>query len=155
MICGAGEAPTAVLPFGGALWVASWGDHRIERYQLVPRGSSYGAQRDIVVQGDDDFRPTGMAIAPDGSLYFGDWVLKDYPVHTRGRIWRLSVPKEVTTKAFEKVAAKTYEDVLLNFEASERLLNSGDPFERTLGAARRSRSKDVTTGYGDQMRRAR
>src|SRR4051794_1137358 len=155
MVCGVGEAPTALVAHGGALWVTSWGDHRIERYELVPRGASYGTTREIVVQGDTDFRPTGMAVAPDGSLYFGDWVLKDYPVHRRGRIWRLSVPKEVTTKAFEKVAAKTYEDVLLNFEASERLLNSGDPFERTLGAARRSRSKDVTTGYGDQMRSAR
>ena len=93
MICGVGEAPTTVLPFGGALWVASWGDHRIERYRLVPRGISYGAQRDVIVQGGADFRPTGMAIAPDGSLYIGDWVLKDYPVHGRGRIWRLAAPK--------------------------------------------------------------
>jgi hypothetical protein len=46
------------------------------------------------VQGDADFRPTGMAVAPDGSLYFGDWVLKDYPVHGHGRIWRLVVPAD-------------------------------------------------------------
>ena len=31
-------------PHGGWLWVTSWGDHRIERYRLVPRGASYGAE---------------------------------------------------------------------------------------------------------------
>lgn len=155
MICGVGEAPTAVLPYGGALWVASWGDHRIERYRLIPRGTSYSAHRDVIVQGGADFRPTGMAVAPDGVLYFGDWVLKDYPVHGRGRIWRLIVPKEEAAAPFAKVTAKSYANIPLDFEASEKLLNSDDPFERTLGAAGRSRSKDVTIGQGDQTRTAR
>jgi putative membrane-bound dehydrogenase-like protein len=93
MVCGTGEAPTAIIDHAGSLWVTSWGDHRIERYQLVPRGASYGATREVVVQGDADFRPTGMAVAPDGSMYFADWVLRDYPVHGRGRIWRLVLPE--------------------------------------------------------------
>ena len=90
MVCGVGEGPTAIVPHAGGLWVTSWGDHRIERYELEPRGASYGAKRDVIVQGDADFRPTGMAVAPDGSLYFADWVLRDYPVHGKGRIWRLT-----------------------------------------------------------------
>ena len=94
MVCGTGEAPTAIVPHAGSLWVTSWGDHRIERYRLVPRGASYGAEREVVVQGDADFRPTGMAVAPDGSLYFGDWVLRDYPVHGKGRVWRLVLPDD-------------------------------------------------------------
>jgi putative membrane-bound dehydrogenase-like protein len=93
MVCGTGEAPTAIVDHAGSLWVTSWGDHRIERYKLVPRGASYTATREVIVQGDADFRPTGMAVAPDGSLYFGDWVLRDYPVHGRGRIWRLVLPE--------------------------------------------------------------
>ena len=155
MICGVGEAPTAVLPYGGALWVASWGDHRIERYRLIPRGSSYGALRDVIVQGGADFRPTGMAIAPDGSLYIGDWVLKDYPVHGRGRIWRLTIPKDEATAAFPKVSTKSYAEVPLDFESSEKLLNSDDPFEQALGVAGRSRSKDPTLGHSDPTRSAR
>jgi putative membrane-bound dehydrogenase-like protein len=94
MVCGTGEAPTAIVAHAGGLWVTSWGDHRIERYRLMTRGSSWCAELDVIVQGDADFRPTGMAAAPDGSIYFGDWVLRDYPVHRHGRIWRLSIPKD-------------------------------------------------------------
>jgi putative membrane-bound dehydrogenase-like protein len=94
MVCGVGEAPTAIVAHAGSLWVTSWGDHRVERYRLVPRGASFGAEREIVVQGNADFRPTGMAVAPDGSLYFGDWRRRDYEVHNTGRIWRLTVPQD-------------------------------------------------------------
>ncbi|MCA9234173.1 MAG: c-type cytochrome [Planctomycetales bacterium] len=92
MVCGTGEAPTAVVAHRGWLWVTSWGDHRIERYRLAPRGSSFGAEREVVVQGDAEFRPTGMAVAPDGSLCFADWVDRSYPVHGKGRLWRLILP---------------------------------------------------------------
>ena len=74
MVCGVGEAPTAIVAHAGRLWVTSWGDHRVEAYRLVPRGASFTAEREVVVQGDTDFRPTGLAVAPDGSLYFGDWI---------------------------------------------------------------------------------
>lgn len=96
MICGTGEAPTAVVFHRGYLWVTSWGDHRIERYQLTPNESgTYNAELEVVVQGDSDFRPTGMALAPGGSLYFADWVDRSYPVHGKGRLWRLQLPKDM------------------------------------------------------------
>jgi putative membrane-bound dehydrogenase-like protein len=92
MICGTGEAPTAVVQHRGYLWVTSWGDHTIERYELaLGDDDMYRARKTIVVQGDADFRPTGMTVAPDGSLYFSDWVDRSYPVHGKGRIWRLDV----------------------------------------------------------------
>jgi hypothetical protein len=103
MVCGVGEAPTAIVSHAGYLWVTSWGDHRIERYRLMPRGASYGAAREVIVQGDTNFRPTGMAVAPDGSIYFGDWVLRDYPVHGRGRIWRLALPADEVNTSFPAI----------------------------------------------------
>jgi putative membrane-bound dehydrogenase-like protein len=103
MICGTGEAPTAVIFHRGYLWVTSWGDYRIERYRLMPQqDGTYTAERTIVVQGDADFRPTGMAVAPDGSLWFGDWVDRSYPVHGKGRIWRLELPDDMQTD-FDKI----------------------------------------------------
>ena len=93
MVCGTGEAPTAVVFHRGYLWVTSWGDHRIERYQLSAQADGQlTATLTVVVQGEADFRPTGMAIAPDGSLYFADWVDRSYPVHGKGRIWKLTLP---------------------------------------------------------------
>jgi putative heme-binding domain-containing protein len=90
MVTGTGEAPCELIVYQGRLITGSWGDFRVERYELVPVGASFQARRDIVVQGNDQFRPVAFAEAPDGSLYFTDWVDKSYPVHGKGRIWRLS-----------------------------------------------------------------
>jgi putative membrane-bound dehydrogenase-like protein len=128
MVCGTGEAPTALVPHAGSLWVTSWGDHRIERYRLVPRGASFTAERTIVVQGDADFRPTGMAVAADGSLYFGDWVRRDYEVHRQGRIWQLVPPRgEVAAHDPPPHAEPSEPDDDLEIDA---LLGSKDPFAR-------------------------
>ena len=54
-----------------------------------------------VVVGGDDFRPVGIAAAPDGSLYISDWVDKDYSVHGKGRIWRLRMPLGSTSQPAE------------------------------------------------------
>ncbi len=129
MVCGTGEAPTAIIDHAGSLWVTSWGDHRIERYRLIPRGASYGATREVVIQGDADFRPTGMAVAPDGSLYFGDWVMRDYPVHGRGHIWRMVLPgDEVNEKFPERSEAEI--DAVTDTGDATVAAESDDPFVR-------------------------
>lgn len=98
MVAGTGEAPSGLLvyegtnlpaDYRGTLLGTSWGDHRIERYRLVPHGASFRSTMEPVVIGGEDFRPVGIAKAPDGSLYLTDWVRKDYELHGQGRIWRL------------------------------------------------------------------
>ncbi|MEX2185846.1 MAG: PVC-type heme-binding CxxCH protein [Pirellulales bacterium] len=98
MLSGTGEAPSGVIAYEsdglpeeylGDLLLTSWGEHRIERHTLTPRGASYGSKMKTIVQGGQDFRPVGIALAPDGSLYVSDWVKKDYNLHKHGRIWRL------------------------------------------------------------------
>src|SRR5262249_38507133 len=97
-VAGTGGAPAGVaayestgLPdeYRGDLLSTSWGDHLIERFHLLPNGASFQAQAQTVVRGDDDFRPVAIAVGPDGAVYFSDWVDKSYPVHGKGRIWRL------------------------------------------------------------------
>ncbi len=90
MAAGTGEAPCAVLGHRGSFWVSSWGDNRVERYELSSQGASWKSQTDVIVQGDANFRPVGMAEAPDGSVYITDWVDRSYPVHGKGRLWRMS-----------------------------------------------------------------
>lgn len=94
MMAGTGEAPCTVLEHNGWLWVTSWGEHRIERYRVKNGGDRLTAEREIVLQGDANFRPTGMTVAPDGSIYFSDWVSRSYPVHGAGRVWRIKIEQE-------------------------------------------------------------
>jgi putative membrane-bound dehydrogenase-like protein len=99
MVAGTGEAPSGVLDtrraalparYDGGLLVTSWGDYRLEFYPLVANGASLRSERHVLVQGTDTFRPVALAAAPDGSVYFTDWVDRDYSVHGKGRIWKLS-----------------------------------------------------------------
>jgi putative membrane-bound dehydrogenase-like protein len=138
MVAGTGEAPCAVLAYEsdnlpedyrGDLLVTSWGDHRLERYRLKPRGASFSAEMTPVLRGDQNFRPVGLALAPDGSLYFSDWVDKSYNLHGKGRVWRLSAknpPKrsESTDPWDELLSA----DRTLREEAIRRLQKR--PFDR-------------------------
>jgi hypothetical protein len=111
MMSGTGEAPCEIISYEagglpreylGSLFVAAWADHRIERYLVKPRGVSFSAERLPFVQGGKDFRPVGLAVAPDGSLFISDWVRVDYQLHGQGAIWHLkarhpekSTPEEV------------------------------------------------------------
>lgn len=101
MVAGTGEAPSGMVVYEsdqlpaeyvGDLLVTSWGNHRLERYRLEPRGASFQAVTEPIVQGDTNFRPVGIAVAPDGSLFVSDWVLPDYPLHGKGRIWHITAP---------------------------------------------------------------
>ncbi|HLW66221.1 MAG TPA: PVC-type heme-binding CxxCH protein [Gemmataceae bacterium] len=98
MVAGTSEAPSGILacPFAGwpkeyqgALFSTSWGDHVIETFDPKPKGASFTAMAKILVRGNENFRPVSIVACPDGSLVFNDWVDKSYPVHGKGRIWRL------------------------------------------------------------------
>ena len=99
MVAGTGEAPSGIVCYEndsfpedylGTLLVGSWGDHRIDQFVLEPKGASFTSKAKPIIHGGENFRPVGLAIAPDGSLYFSDWVLKDYKLHGKGRVWRVS-----------------------------------------------------------------
>jgi putative membrane-bound dehydrogenase-like protein len=147
MICGVDEAPTALVSHNGKLWVTSWGDHRIDCYTLKPRGATFSAEREVVVQGDDDFRPTGMAVAPDGSLYFGDWIRRDYAVHGHGKIWHLTSAEDRPPSAEYLGSHLPSEprDATMSFEVHKprAALESEDPFVHTRGAWAYSKRDDL------------
>ncbi len=98
MVAGTGEAPSGILAYEhdafpeeylGNLIVTSWGDHRIDRFVLKNKGASFESVAEPFIVGGENFRPVGIALAPDGSLYLSDWVLRDYKLHKQGRVWRI------------------------------------------------------------------
>lgn len=114
MVCGVGEAAVGVMDMrrtsfrrpGLNLMVASWGDNQIEAYHLVSKGASVTmAERSVLIHGDAGFRPACLAAAPDGSVYVTDWVDREYSVHGKGRIWRISAKEPSKVKAEAAVLA--------------------------------------------------
>lgn len=130
MLAGTSEAPSAVLAYHGQLYVTSWGENRIERFALQPRGASFSAIREVVVQGDNQFRPVDFALAPDDSLYFTDWVDRSYNVHGQGRVWRLAWKSEPPpeTMPSRSDAERLAERLAASSELAD--LNHDDPFLR-------------------------
>lgn len=97
MVHPSGEGPCAIVELGGGVLIPSWSDHRIDYYPLQREGAGFTSERIGLIQGSDFFRPTGMAPGPDGAFYFVDWVFSSYPIHGRGRLWKLEIDKTAAT----------------------------------------------------------
>ena len=135
-VAGVGEAPCEVMTYAGKslpkdyigdLLVTSWADHRLERYVPEPKGASFTAKKRVVIQGGKDFRPAGLATAPDGSLFLTDWVKRDYTLHGHGAVWQVRA-KAPSSNAAPQVSAN--KDAERTFDELIGDLASNDPFVR-------------------------
>src|SRR5262249_38305266 len=117
----------------GDFLVASWADHRIERYAVKDKGASVTAERKPFIQGGKDFRPVGIAVAPDGSLFVSDWVLSNYELHGRGAIWHIrtggvgkpprpNVPREALGSAHRPLREWAARELAQNERAGRAIL---------------------------------
>jgi putative heme-binding domain-containing protein len=97
MVSGVGEAACGVVEWNGGLLVAAWGEHRIEYYTLKPKGQSFSASMQVVIQGGTDFRPVEIVIADNDTLYITDWVNRPYKLHGQGRVWRVTGANAIKT----------------------------------------------------------
>ena len=90
--CGVADASLAAMPddYRDTVLCTVWGEHNITRARLKRRGATVTAETDLLVEGDQEFRPVAIAAAPGGAIYFTDWVRRDYPNHGHGRVWRLA-----------------------------------------------------------------
>ncbi len=97
MVRPCGEGPCAIIALGGGVIIPSWSDHRIDYYPLTRKGAGYESERVPLVKGSDFFRPVCMARGPDGAFYLTDWVFSSYPIHQRGRLWKLEINPNAAT----------------------------------------------------------
>jgi len=133
MVAGTGEAPSGIVAYEsdgfpkkyiGNLLVGSWGDHRIDRFVLKPKGASFVSRAEPIIQGGEDFRPVGLAVAPDGSVFCTDWVKRDYKLHGHGRVWRISRKVEAKREVVDLAtitAKKRKADELVSLLSHARL----------------------------------
>lgn len=94
MVHPSGEGPCAVVELGGGVMIPSWSDHSIDYFPLTRKGAGYSSERIPLVKGSDFFRPVCMAQGPDGAFYLTDWVFNSYPIHSRGRLWKLEIENQ-------------------------------------------------------------
>ncbi len=132
MTSSTGESPTGLISYEsdqfpddyrGDLLVTSWGEHRIDRYHLIPDGAGFKVTTQPVIAGGEHFRPAGIAVAPDGSLYVGDWADRSYPLHGKGRIWRIRAVNPPQSSEMESI---TSQDWHKRDAAARKLLAEGD-----------------------------
>jgi len=124
--------------YRGTLLATSWGDHIVQRFPLVSKGASFTAKPETIVKGGENFRPVGIGLAPDGSVFITDWVDRSYELHGKGRIWRIraKVPgtKPVATGAPKDSPELFRMNDVLSLTAKEKLpalvplLGDADPF---------------------------
>jgi len=146
MVAGTGEAPSGILPYehtelpaalASSLLVTSWGDHRVEMYKLNRRGASFRSSTRPVVVGGESFRPVGIAMAPDGTVFFSDWVDRSYTLHSKGRIWRMTGKTPGTTPVDQSL--ETLPAAVPTTQDLDRMLT--DPIRKRREAAVRRTSQ--------------
>jgi len=98
MVAGTGESPCEVIAYEsdglpseylGDLLVPAWADHRVERYVPKIQGAGTTSIRKPFIQGGKQFYPSGLSVAPDGSLFVTDWGSKSYELHGKGAVWHV------------------------------------------------------------------
>ncbi|MEQ9440861.1 MAG: c-type cytochrome [Cyclobacteriaceae bacterium] len=138
-----GEAPCALLDAGyanfgedytGSILVNVWEENNIVQIPLHPQGSTVAGQAKVLVQGDSSFHPVALATNSRGDLYITDWVVREYPNHGQGKIWRLSGGNDNSENTREESQPKINRFAKTNQSIEEliEILRSGDDFQRAI-----------------------
>ena len=119
----------------GVMVAPDFRGHRINSYELSPKGSSYQSTQleGFLSSAHRAFRPIDVKMGPDGAVYIADWynpIIQHGEVdfrdkrrdHQRGRIWRVTFKDRPLVKKVKIVGAET--DALLE------LLTSPERFQR-------------------------
>lgn len=153
-----GEAPSGLIDasfsnfpsdYEDNILATIWEENNIVRVPLRQNMSSVTGEAEVIIQGDSTFHPVALAANSKGDIYITDWVVRQYPNHGRGRIWRLTGSKEEpmqpqaqTVALDEQSDTNFFElyDKFENFDQHQEALQSGDVFLQAV--ARHSLSRN-------------
>lgn len=151
MLSGIGEAPCEIVPWDNGLLIASWADNRLEHYTLKPHGLSFEVEQNVVISGDLNFRPVGIAISStDGALYVSDWASASYELPGTGRIWKLT-PKQAARKEDARQPMNDNAEFreFLKQPMAAKYLDHADPFFRHQAILAATKEIENDTFKGD------
>ncbi len=138
MVSGTGEAPCGLIHYDSGLFgpmvqssllVASWGDSVIQSFNLISKDGSFTAKPFAFIEGKKNFAPVDIAIDSKGGLIISDWASLAYPVHGKGKIWRISPPKNNKQRVENNDQIQLINSPYVNIRnkvASEIVSNSDD-----------------------------
>ncbi len=133
-----GEAPCALIDAGQAnfgkayaqsILAAVWEENNIVRVDLKASGSSVTGMPEVLIQGDSSFHPVAMVTNSKGQLYVTDWVVRQYPNHGKGRIWRIRTGQEYMSTESRPPQINRFAAVQGGSDQWLERLREGDPFE--------------------------
>ena len=139
-----GEAPCGVVNLALTNWGASydqsmaaaiWEENSIVSIDLPAREGVLNGTPEILVRGGKDFHPVSFAIAPNGDLYFTDWMIRQYPVHDQGRLWKLAGraskgdPDPLIDLTTRNTEDQDEYQLLLNLQSNDPFLRAASRYE--------------------------
>lgn len=140
---GIGEAPSGVfdaaysnLPeaYAKSMLSSIWEEHTIVQIPLSARQSSIQGVPEVLIQGDSTFHPVAFASNSQGDIYITDWVIRQYPNHGAGRLWRVRARKPERKPAargnVKQGFGRAYHGA--QFSHYKTQLQSLDPFMRAI-----------------------
>jgi putative membrane-bound dehydrogenase-like protein len=155
MVAPTGAAPGGVVVYEsdglpeddlGNLLVTSQTGHRIDRFRLTSRGSSFASSAEALIVGGDSFRPVGISCAPDGRVFCTDIGAQNGSPSNQERIWMIS--------AVEPAQGRTLPVNVESMSTEELLaaLTDHRPLVRRLAAGRLARTQDALTTAREDSR---
>lgn len=136
-----GEAPCALIDaantnFGNdhksQLLVNVWEENNLVRILLNSDGSTVRGEPEVLVQGDSLFHPVALATNSTGDLYISDWVLRAYPNHGKGKVWRIKSKTGTLRSSSNKVLVDRFVKDERNSTELISALTNTDSFEQAM-----------------------
>jgi len=147
-----GEAACALLDAGttnfgttyqNSILANIWEEKNIVQIPMSKTGSTIVGTPKVLVQGDSTFHPVALTTNSRGDLFISDWVLREYPNHGQGRIWRLSSNQPLESKPVATMENYRFNPVATSWDQNLSRLVKGDEFEKTVIRNHLAKSGDI------------